>query len=1145
MPEWTAAQSAAINRRGTGGVVVSAAAGSGKTAVLAERISVYASEGVDLSGLIAVTFTKAAASEIKARVSDVLRKKYAETKNPALRKNIDRIQYAKISTIDSLFKSVVKENFAVLGISPDFGYIDDTEDFAIKNSNLDEILDEYYKTYKNGFAEFTETFGGDKDDSSVKVLINEVYTRALSVPFWKKRFDELLEKYDDPTFFTDAACDIYADILDGYVDVYKRTLESGAVGEDGLAAFNAEFDYMKTAARLMRERKWDDAREALDSSAFGANITKFKLDKESEEKNIFKTHREDFKKRFRDNELLLISSSDAGDDLNALKAGVACLFGIIKEFDEKNAETYEKLNRYPISKVSEYALSLVVSDYDHEMREYVATPLAKKMSRDCFEVIIDEYQDSNDLQDLFFTAISDGAKKLFVVGDVKQSIYKFRHAEPENFNRKARELDCLHLSSNFRSKKGILDFVNFVCSGIFSEKLFENAYSEEDKLSAFRSDEVRADDVEICLIDKPDLKSKDEEEAAFCASEVKRLIRSGYKVFDKQLGEYRPARLGDFAVLLRTGKSLIPIYEKAFSDAGIPAVTGDGASLFSTVEVNVFIALLSVIDNPYDDMKLVAVLLSDLFGFSEDDVATLRLSDRKKSLYENCKTSENSDVRAMLHSLEHFRLLSENMTVDRLVFRIFTETNFLTKVSCGEFGYVKRENMMRFYDFAKKYTDTFSGGLYGFLEFIAASREKESKDSAPLPSGDFVRIMTCHKSKGLEFPICIISSVFKKGVTSSPSYVFDRRFGFTGGKVSEDGKYKYKTLHCEVAKLSGACSDKAEMMRLLYVALTRARDKLIVVGACNVEKLADERKWGASLNGGVPLNRVLKADSLGSLITSALIYHPNIVTDLDFPETRGDNAFSPVTVRKVVPTEDTEPVEISSSVKVDLEKVKENVSFSYDLTASEIPSKLSVTELVKTNYREDNDGDLLISKMPSVRVPEFIEGKRDGTFIGNAMHRFLSFADLEKDFDVERARLISEKRISAKEAAVLKREKIETFKKSAVYAAIKNATEVVREEDFVVSVPASFYSKKANGGDTLLLQGAMDVLCVYGDGVVIIDYKTDRASEEELISKYAYQLFLYSVAAEKMYGLPVKKAYIWSFGLEKGIDVTPFFPEIG
>ncbi len=1141
MPEWTNAQKTAICLDDeNSGIIVSAAAGSGKTAVLAERISRHAATGKDLSGLIAVTFTRDAASEIKNRVTEVLRRKYAETKDTVFKKGAERLRYAKIGTIDSLFKTVVKENFATVGISPDFSYVDDTEDFAIKDENLNEILDGYYTDYRNNFEAFLSVFGGDRDDEKIKNLINGIYTQLLSVPFWEKWFEEKIKNYSDAKFFTDAACELYSPLFEEYETVYKKTLESGIVGTEGLPFFMTEYAFISKISALVKEKKWDETVEGLTLPDFGEKLTKFKLEK-SEEKEIFQKYRNDFKERIFKNEIFKIKAADAAKDLEKLKPSVVCLFEILKEYDKKNLETYAKLGRYPIAAISRFALSLAVSEYDHKTRNFVPTEFAKKMSEEYFEVIIDEYQDSNDLQDLFFTAISNGGKNLFVVGDVKQSIYKFRYAEPKNFIRKTKELRCLHLSENFRSKKSILDFTNFICSGVFSEKLYENPYPEEDRLSAFRKEEDGGD-VEIYLVDTFGAERKDEEQAKFCADKIKEIIRSGYEIFDKNLGRRRPAAFSDFAILVPTGR-LVKIHEDALKKAGIPAVSDVTASIFDTVEVNVMISLLEAVDNPYNDLSLAAAMLSDIFAFTEDEISEIRGGNRNVSLYENCLAAEpeNEKIANLLHSLRRFRLLSENMTADRLLWKMLTETDFITKAACGEFGYVKRDNLLRFYEFSKKYTDAFSGGLYGFLSFIDVARQKEAKEEFAFSGGNYVRVMTHHKSKGLEFPICILSSAFYSYNGSDGDYLFDRRFGFVSGDVSEDGFFKYKTLHCEIAKAYDRCASKAEKMRVLYVALTRARDRLIIVGGTNTEKIAEEAAFGADLKNGVPLLRTENSNSLGKLIMSALIYYPNIVSPFDFPNSSGDDRFFPI---KVLPAEisekETEETEEKETVDVDISKIKENISFEYDASLSKIPAKLSVTELVKTRYREDADGDLLIADAPTVRRPEFIDGKKDGTFFGNAMHRFLNFADLEKSFETERARLIAEKKITAAEAAVLRKEKVEEYKKSDVYKAVKNAPEVIREEDFVVPVPASFYDKTATGGE-VLLQGAMDICCIYDDGLVIVDYKTDRLSEEELISKYSFQLYLYSVAAEKMYSLPVKKAYIWSFGLGKGIDVTPFF----
>ena len=380
-----------------------------------------------------------------------------------------------------------------------------------------------------------------------------------------------------------------------------------------------------------------------------------------------------------------------------------------------------------------------------------------------------------------------------------------------------------------------------------------------------------------------------------------------------------------------------------------------------------------------------------------------------------------------------------------------------------------------------------------------------------------------------------------------PPVLINDKVGFASAIRDEEGIYETTTLHREIAKYLNNRDEREESIRLLYVALTRARDKLILV--TSAKKILPEdfeyyTKRGSSTEKGVSFLFSKKIRSLDGFIFSSLAYHPNIRGDFPFPSV-GLGEQSPITVNLVRKTSDNVVTErVFEGPIFDIEKIKKQISFHYDTSLFSVPAKISVTELVKNRFREENDGDLLIAESLEVKTPEFVDGKRGGTYYGNATHRYLSYADLRGDFEEEKARLISTKRLTEDEASVLKKDKIESFLKSSVGRCLLNADRVLREEDFVVSVPASFYDGKAGEGE-MLLQGAMDALCEFSDGFVLIDYKTDRKTEAELIDKYAFQLYLYSVAAEKMFSKKVKKAFIWSFSLEKGIDVTPFFPEKG
>lgn len=1147
MPKWTEKQKEAIYSDEKG-IIVSAAAGSGKTAVLAERISRKACEGIGIKDIVAVTFTRLAAAEIKQRVRSVLQEKYAAERSENLRRALSEIGGAKICTIDSFMTSLVRRNFAAAGISPDFSFIDETEKKAIKSANMDALLEEYYTSYADGFGSLLSTVGGEKDSEKVAESIGSLYDYVQAIPFFETWLDTVLENYNNVKFFTDAACEIFEKELSECKRIYEKILSDGVFEEKEATTVRAENGFLSELISRFKNKEWDSARSLAGSFEF----LRGPVCKGDTEKETFKAYRDAFKKIL-GSEMLKISSEDAKKDLEKLQPGMRCLTVLVKKYHEKNQESYRKLNRFPFEEIAHLALSLAVETYDPKTGEYTQTPLAKELSEKYAEVMIDEYQDTNGLQDLFFTAISDNAKKMFIVGDVKQSIYGFRRAKPVNFMRKAASLHRIDLSENFRSKATILDFANFVCSGLLKPDFYRTEYSEADVLRDGRhkifEDTYAPDDVEICICGGIKREYDVENEAYFCARKIKSLISSGYRVLDQKEKKLRPARLSDIAVLLPVMQDVSPIYEEVFSRENIPVSVGKKASLFDSAEVNVLIAMLTVVNNPYNNIELAAVMLSEMYAFSEDTLAQIRLEAREAPLFEGIEGYAEKDGKTaeFLRDIKYFRLLSENIPLDRLVWKILTETDFLTKATCREFGYYARENLLRFYAFSKKYASDFSGGLFSFIDFIKRAREENPANEEFIAEGNFVKIMSCHQSKGLEFPICIISDAGKtpKGDNRAPVTINDD-VGFATDVRDDDEIYETTTLHREIAKYLNKKDETEEKIRKLYVSLTRARDKLIIVTSVkNPLKLEDFSKRGSSAKDGVSFLFTKDARSMDSFIFSALAYHPDVRGNYGF-ESSGDGEARPVTVNDAF-AEDCRAEEKTvqgEEIRLDIEKIKENMAFSYDKTLSAIPAKISVTELVKNRYAEENDGEMLIAETPTLKTPEFVSLKKDGAFYGRAMHKFMCRANLNNDFETEKKRLCDCGELFEEEIKVLKKEPYDIFRKSDVCEYILGAKRVLREEDFVVSVPASFYDAKADGGE-ILLQGAMDALCEYPDGFVLIDYKTDRKTEAELIDKYAFQLYLYAVAAEKMFSKKVKKALIWSFHAEKGIDVTPFFPDKG
>jgi len=1151
MPEWTTEQQQAIDLR-KGGLLVSAAAGSGKTAVLSHRTVKYVKKGGSLSRLLIVTFTRLAASEMKQRISDVLASEYKANPSEHLKREKISVYGAKISTIDSYCASLLRENFQKVGLSPDFSMVSESEYADIKAACLERQLEEYYATYKNDFAEMLKLLGGEQNSDAVAAAVNEVYKCLCAVPFPEKWLEHQLEKHRTQDYYIDLACKSQAEMLSVFRSVYGELLASLPFKEKEMSVVQDEYGLICRLHDLLLKGDWNGACKEVREYEFSRSPSCKSGCKVSQK---YKYYRELLKTGFLAQEVFLIDTEEARADAALLYPQIRALVAFVTEYSENIRAEFRKKNRFSFDFISQTALSLLVSDYDHETGRYSRTELAEKIAESFDEIMIDEYQDVNDVQDLFFRAISDDGEKLFAVGDVKQSIYRFRHANPKNFIHRSEELNTIYLNKNFRSKKSILDFINFIFEGLFSRECCGMVYSEGEKLYAGLKGETAEDDVEYILAGSGDGLDKVWAQAGAVAKRIKELLRSGYQVFDKSSGATRPLRLGDVAVLAKSIKKIGPVYEKVFRNAGINlAATGTG-SLWDSVEVNTVTAFLNIIDNPYDDLAFFAVMFSDVYSFSAEKIARIRLADRKAHLFEACKKyleeTGDGECEKFLSDLKRYSLLSKNLLPDRLIRQIYSDTSYAEKVSCLENGYLRRENLMKLYDLACKWSSNTGGSLYDFLVYTETARLADNETSEETDaSPDSVRIMTIHKSKGLEFPVCFLANAdaglsLKK--TREKKLFCEEKDGFSSMIRDRDMLYETTTLPREVMKAGELRELIAEEMRVLYVALTRAREKLIIVsseGSFSDKKLKEHAVCGGE--SVIPAVRLLLAGSLTyeDLMLLRLVHHER-GGELRSEFSSSVESESGFTVRhmNVRLYGSYEEEETEERVNMSSAEALARMEVKTDGVLSHIPAKLAVTELIKGSYR-DEEGRPLFESLPEVKKPAFITGKTlSPTQRGTAMHKYCRYADLSANTEGEIRRLTENGYLTEEEAKSLNRSKIEKFRTGLIASLISEADEVRREDEFVVRLPSFLYDRTVKEAATILVQGAMDLLLRKGDELILVDYKTDRAESDELIDRYRRQLYLYRLAAQKAYGLPVSKVYIWSFHLSTAIDCTPYLPQ--
>lgn len=1209
---WTEEQQAAISERGRS-IIVSAAAGSGKTAVLVERVIERILSGGSIDRLLIVTFTVAAAGEMRERISAAISNKLVE--NPSsrhLRRQSILIHSAKICTIDSFCLDLVRSNFQELGISPDFRIADEAEIELLKEELCTQVLEDYYDDIdNNNFELVAESFTSGRDDIRLYEIILSLHSSLSTAPYPHRWLDKTLHIFNPSNDIALKESLWFSEINDYVLNALRaicmayENIQSELIYDEKL--YNAlrdmlshDKEQLESICKTLESGDFDRAGEMLNNMSFdkmntprgyGDNPLKLNIASLRERtKGLVATLKDG---------IFALKSSDYDEDRRLLYPVINSLFNVVKEFDKRFEEKKREKNIFTFNDIERLAFNLLISDYDEESGTIVKTSTAQDLSA-CFdEIMVDEYQDTNSIQDKIFLAASKNGENLFTVGDVKQSIYRFRKAEPGIFlNRKRsgirqdgaqtadKALRLITLSKNFRSRDGILSFVNFIFSQLMSEDLGEMEYDKDEMLYP-GADYPDTDEpcVEVDLLMVNDSESSDnednddeaddftlaEKEAAYIAGRIKAMYESGYMVYDKKSGCLRQSKLSDYCILMRSITNSADIYLKALHDAGLNGYCESGGSYFQEYEVSLILSLLAVIDNPYRDIHLAAVMRSPLFGFTSDELARIRLKNRRAKFYEAVlMSSADNDKRCsdFVSKLEELRLLARNMPVHKLIWHIYTDSSFFGIVGGLDRGAQRQENLRQLYRHAKNYEKNGLKGLYGFISFVNRIIEKGSGLSAvkPMPARDAVRIMSIHKSKGLEFPICIIAACEKKfNMTDLNAPLLIHSKVGVGVKLRDiSNKVEYTTFSREAIKIAMKRECLSEEMRVLYVAMTRAKEKLIIVsGEKKLESCISKLSQSVSAAGKPEPSVLLSSARSIDWLLLCLLRHPDcaelrsisnskispIITDsrIKLNITSYENAS--------VSESKSEPEAKAESFSYqDIEKqrklIERRLDFIYPhALLSHIPAKLSVSELKgRRSYDADEDVEYLIQPAVRYSKPKFLEDKKlTGAQKGTALHRFMQFAYYtvceNGGIDAEIARLVAQGYISKAEGEAVDKGRVHKFFKSELYKRIAISQNVVRECRFNIDIPAYEYDKalygSVDGDERIMLQGVIDCFFEENDGIVLVDYKTDRVNDngESLIENYSLQLKYYSQAIERLMGKMVKEKYIYSFALNRALKV--------
>ena len=1186
--------------------------GSGKTAVLVERIiNKVINEKIDIDKILVVTFTNAAASEMRERILEAIYKKLEENPdNYDLQRQITLLNKSNICTIHSFCLDVIKNNFYEIEISPNFRIGDDAEIELLKQEVLEDLFEDKYVENDKDFLKLIDIYTGYRGDDPLKELILSIYKYIQSSPFPEEWLEKMIEIFNMKDCLNeDFSKTTWGEIL---LLTLKDELEDCIIG---LRSVKKDLDksielekFSKVIASDIEQLEeiiksnfsWDLSFEKCQNVSFA----KWPSDRKivSEIKDKAKESRDKLKKKFvsvRDR-FMLYNSKQANEDIYAMYDILLLLKNMILEFTNKFLQKKLEKNLIDFNDIEHFALKILVKK--DEKGNYIPTEAAKKYKEKFKEIAIDEYQDSNLVQEYILTTVSNG-NNIFMVGDVKQSIYKFRQARPElflekyeNYKLKKDKNDSdnlkIQLFKNFRSRKNILDITNLVFENIMSKKLGDIEYNELEYLN-LGADYKEPDEkcniagiAELNIIDLKEEVAEDDEneeqnenqeeiiektviEAKFVAKKIKKLLENeNYKVYDRKVG-YRNVTYKDIVILLRATSEVAPIYEKEIMSLELPVFSDTSTQYLESVEIQTIMSLLKVIDNPMQDIPLVTVLRSIIGNFSDNELIEIRLKNRNVSFYESMVIAQESVGEKLKNKIEHFlikikkwRKKQEYLPLDELIWNIYMETGYLNYVSLMPNGILRQANLKMLFERAKQYENASFKGLFNFISFIDKLRESSGDlGSAKLigENENVIRIMSIHKSKGLEFPVVFLCGMGKmfNMMDLNNNILLHQELGLGPKYINYERKIEYNTLAKEAIKIKAKQETISEEMRVLYVALTRSKEKLIMTGISkDIEKsLKEKQKLLEMYNNKnkMSTNIIGRYKSYLDWMQLVYLYNKNTIKDIMKLNVYTKNDVLDKKQDENIKQKENihEQIKKESINKEDYKYVERMLDWKYKYHIStNIPSKTSVTKIKQMEKQDIDTLDEILNKKPisMTKVPNFLKDKIEITSAqkGTLIHMCMQRLNEKEEYDSDKIKkliqdMVDNEIITKKEANIININQILKFTKSQLWKNIKNAKQVYKEKPFYININAKDIYKGEKLDEKILVQGIIDLYYIDQDGkVVLIDYKTDyvkKNEEQMLIDKYRTQLNLYKKALEQSTKAEVKGVYIYSTYLQKMIEL--------
>lgn len=1201
---WTKEQQQVIDLRNRN-ILVSAAAGSGKTAVLVERIKELVLDKkhpVDIDHLLVVTFTNAAAAQMKERVAKALEKALQE--NPSdvrLQQQAALVQNAQITTIDSFCLYVLRNHFHEIGLEPNFRIGDEGELKLLREDVMTGLFEQCYEEKNPGFLHLISCYGTSRSDAPVRDMIFKLYSYAQSYPWPKQWLREALSCYEIKTEqeleqapFIEMTVEYGKQMVKGYLEQAEHYHELCQDVHGPYMYEEACEQDVELMEKLLSCSTYQNFYEELGKCKFATLGRAKDYIGSPEKQEQVKTERKKLKDGIGKlkSDCFALTFREILEQLTLVQPSAEALAEVTERFIDAFAERKQDKNLVDFSDLEHFALEILVEEETGK-----PTETAKEFQNAYEEIMIDEYQDSNYVQETILRAISRevvGQNNLFMVGDVKQSIYRFRLARPELFMEKfdtyeTTDAPCqrIDLHKNFRSRDTVLAFTNDIFYQIMKRNLGGVDYTDEAALYCGADypagEKEDAFDSEILLTTTQELEegtkqqiSKQELEAKLIADRIRKMVGKE-EVVDEETGEFRKVRYGDIVILLRSLSEWADLFAEVLNANGIPAHTVSRTGYFSTLEIRTVLNYLRILDNPRQDIPLAAVLKSPIAGLSDEQLARLRLLAEDKPYHQCVKmfleaeeeltekeSTADEDMRAKLkrfsETYKKLRRQTMDIPMHELLQKVLKETGYARYASALPAGRQRLANLHMLSEKAIAYEKTSYRGLYHFIRYIDELQKYDVDFGEAELVGeneDAVNIMSIHKSKGLEFPVCFVSGMGKSfnKQDSRSKMILHPNLGVGLDIIEEDRRIKVPAFFKKVIARQTELESLGEELRVLYVAFTRAKEKLIITGCIKDEEMLQQIREIYCGSNRKALNFKERAEAktflewiLPAAAASGSWDKVSYVTPWSMLE---DEAAHQITEHVSLRQRVQQAEEVSDTL---YEKIKEQLSYQYPHPdAIHLVTKYSVSELKHRAMRElaaKEEEDVtpkFLEEVSTPYVPAFMEGKAEvnqGALRGTAMHRLMECYDFTKmpdrsdefaeNIKKQLTGLVQMGKVSEDMQKLIRIPSVELFLKSKLAPRMKAAAmrdDLFREKPFVMG-------NHEMEEEMVLIQGIIDVFWVEEDGIVLLDYKTDRVdSATRLRDMYKEQLDLYAEALERIFRLPVKEKYLYSFRLNQAIEV--------